>query len=49
MDIDFSFQNTHMSIVVGLLADSVMLCDTLYANIGETVVLRCPCTSHDLQ
>jgi hypothetical protein len=26
-----------------------MLCDTLYANIGETVVLRCPCTSHDLQ
>ena len=35
--------------IVGLLADSVMLCDTLYANIGETVVLRCPCTSHDLQ
>jgi hypothetical protein len=22
--------------------DSVMLGDTLYANIGETVVLRCP-------
>ena len=26
-----------------------MLRDTLYANIGETVVLRRPCTSHDLQ
>jgi hypothetical protein len=26
-----------------------MLGDTLYANIGETVVLRCPYTSHDLQ
>jgi hypothetical protein len=26
-----------------------MLRDTLYANIGETVVLRCPYTSHDLQ
>ena len=26
-----------------------MLCDTLYANIGETVVLCCPYTSHDLQ
>jgi hypothetical protein len=35
--------------IVGLLADSVMLRDTLYANIGETVELRCPYTSHDLQ
>jgi hypothetical protein len=26
-----------------------MLCDTLYANIGEQVVLRCPYTSHDVQ
>jgi hypothetical protein len=26
-----------------------MLRDTLYANIGETVELRCPYTSHDLQ
>ena len=34
--------------IVGLLADSVMLHDTVYANIGETVVLRCPHTSHDL-
>jgi hypothetical protein len=34
--------------IVGLLADSVMLHDTVYANIGETVVLRCPYTSHDL-
>jgi hypothetical protein len=56
MDIDFSFQNTHYGhccifedFIVGLLADSVMLCDTLYANIGEHVVLRCPCTSHDIQ
>jgi hypothetical protein len=31
------------------LADSVMLRDTLYANIGETVELRCPYTSHALQ
>ena len=29
--------------------DSVMLCDTLYANIGETVVLRCPYTTHNLR
>jgi hypothetical protein len=35
--------------IVGLLADSVMLRDTLYANIGETVELRCPYTSHALQ
>jgi hypothetical protein len=35
--------------IVGLLVDSVMLRDTLYANIGETVELRCPYTSHDLQ
>ena len=35
--------------IVGLLADSVMLRDTLYAHIGETVELRCPYTSHDLQ
>ena len=35
--------------IVGLPADSVMLRDTLYANIGETVELRCPYTSHDLQ
>jgi hypothetical protein len=35
--------------IVGLLADSVMLCDTLYAKIGEQVVLRCPYTSHDVQ
>jgi hypothetical protein len=35
--------------IVGLLADSVMLRDTLYANISETVELRCPYTSHDLQ
>ena len=35
--------------IVGLIADSVMLCDILYANIGETVELRCPYTSHDLQ
>ena len=35
--------------IVALLADSVMLRDTLYANIGETVELRCPYTSHDLQ
>jgi hypothetical protein len=35
--------------IAGLLADSVMLPDTLYANIGETVELRCPYTSHDLQ
>jgi hypothetical protein len=35
--------------IVGLLADSVILHDTVYANIGETVVLRCPYTSHDLQ
>ena len=35
--------------IVGLLADSVMLGDILYANIGETVVLRCSYTSHDLQ
>jgi hypothetical protein len=35
--------------IVGLLADSVMLPDTLYANISETVELRCPYTSHDLQ
>ena len=34
--------------IVGLLADSVMLRDTVYANIGETVVLRCPYTSHYL-
>ena len=26
-----------------------MLRDTLYANIGETVELRCPYTSHDLR
>ena len=35
--------------IVGLLADSVMLRDTLYAHIGETVELRCPYTSHALQ
>ena len=35
--------------IVGMLADSVMLRDTLCANIGETVELRCPYTSHDLQ
>ena len=35
--------------IVGLLADSVMLRDTLYANSNETVELRCPYTSHDLQ
>ena len=56
MDIDFFFSKytyEHCCIfddfIVGFLADSVMLGDTLYANIGETVVLRCPCTSHDLQ
>jgi len=37
------------NVIVGLPADSVMLRDTLYANIGETVELRCPYTSHDLQ
>ena len=26
-----------------------MLRNTVYANIGETVVLRCPYSSHDLQ
>jgi hypothetical protein len=41
----FIFEN----FIVGLLADSVMLHDTSYANIGETVELRCPCTSHDPQ
>jgi hypothetical protein len=35
--------------IVGLLSDSAMLHDTVYANIGETVVLRCSYTSHDLQ
>ena len=35
--------------IVGLLADSVMSRDTLYANIRETVELRCPYTSHDPQ
>ena len=35
--------------IVGLLANSVMLRDTLYANIGEKVELRCPYTSQDLQ
>ena len=56
MDIDFSFQNTHYEhwcifedFIVGLLADSVMLHDTVYVNIGEQVVLCCPYTSHDLQ
>jgi hypothetical protein len=44
MDIDFFFSKytyEHCCIfddfIVGLLADSVMLGDTLYANIGETV------------
>ena len=35
--------------IVALLADSVMLRDTLYASVGETVELRCPYTSHDLR
>ena len=35
--------------IVGLLSDSAMLHDTVYANIGDTVVLRCSYTSHDLQ
>ena len=35
--------------IVGLLAVSVMSRDTIYADIGDTVELRCPHTSQDLQ
>ena len=53
----FFFKNTHTyeqccvieNFIVGFLADSVMLRNPLYANIGETVELRCPHASHDLQ
>jgi hypothetical protein len=51
MTIDFFFSKytyehgcNFEDFIVGLLADSVMLHDTVYVNIGETVLLRCPYT-----